>query len=152
MPKKSVGGLRAAVMSIRMPDKTKFGLELTARLYNETIADVLVRAANAEMSSENGGLFVDLPGEEMPVFLLPRIWDERECARIVKLAMVYPKLLKRSEQMAWAMVRDNDKYWSGPKTKRGAAPTREFDQLKADVLEADWAEVVKAAEARAAGE
>jgi hypothetical protein len=152
MPKKHVGGPKAAVMSIRMPEKTKFGLELTSRLYNDSIADIIVRAANMEMSSENGGLFVDLPGEELPVFLLPLVWHERECARIVKLAMVYPKLLKRSEQVAWAMVRDNDKYWTGRKTGRGATPSREFDQLKVDVLEADWAEVAAAAEARAAGE
>jgi len=151
MPKQSVGGLRAAVMSIRMPEKTKFGLELTARLYNESIADIIVRAANMEISSENGGLFVELPGEELPVFLLPRVWDERECVRIVKLALVYPDLLKRAEKVAWTMVRDSDKYWTGHKTKRGSTPTREFEQLKVEVLEADWQDVVKAAEAKAAG-
>lgn len=72
--------------------------------------------------------------------------------RIVKLALVYPALLRRAEQIAWAMVRDEDNFWSGPKIKPETSPMRRVDQLKVDGLEAEWGQVVAAAEAQAAGE
>lgn len=140
MPKKAKGGPRDSVFTVRLPARLRFGLELTSRLNNEPMTDVVVRALSDGLSSENGGLFVDLPGEELPVFLLPKVWDEREPVRLVKLALVYPPLLGASERRAWEVIRAEDKYWSTSKTRspKGEKPVRKFEDLQAAQLEADW--------------
>lgn len=150
MPKKAKGGPRDSVFTVRLPARLRFGLELTARLNNEPMTDVLVRALSDGLSSENGGLFVELPGEDLPVFLLPKVWDEREAVRVVKLALVYPSLLGVTERRAWEVIRATDKYWSGPKScpSKAAKPVRKFEDLQVAPLEADWEALLAAAENR----
>lgn len=145
MPKKAKGGPRDSVFTVRLPARLRFGLELTARLYNEPMTDVVVRALSDGLSSENGGLFVDLPDEDLPVFLLPKVWDERESVRLVKLALVYPALLSRGEQLTWEMVRDTPRFWAAPpaRTSKASSKVRRIDDLQADVLEAEWESLVK---------
>jgi hypothetical protein len=140
MPKKAKGGPRDSVFTVRLPARLRFGLELTARLNNEPMTDVVVRALSDGLSSENGGLFVELPGEELPVFLLPKVWDERESVRLVKLALVYPSLLGATERRAWEVIRATDKYWSLPKVRSSKAtkPVRKLEDLQVTPLEADW--------------
>lgn len=148
MPKKAKGGPRDSVFTVRLPARLRFGLELTARLNDEPMTDVVVRALSDGLGSENGGLFVDLPGEQLPVFLLPRVWDEREAVRLVKLALVYPALLGATERRAWEAIRMADKYWSSPKTRstKTAKPVRKFEDLQVAPLEADWEALLAAAE------
>lgn len=147
-----MGGPRTAILSVRVPEKVKFGLELIARLNGESVPDVMVRAANMELHSENGGLFAEVPGEELPVFMLPRVWDERESVRLVKLALTFPKLtLKKLEALQWALVRNDDKYWKTA-TVAGAPVSRRVSDLKEDVLEADWDDLAAKAEAQVVGE
>ena len=150
MPKKAKGGPRDSVFTVRLPARLRFGLELTARLNNEPMTDVVVRALSDGLSSDNGGLFVELPGEELPVFLLPKVWDERESVRLVKLALVYPSLLSTTERRVWEAIRAEDKYWSVPKTRssKAAKPVRRFDDLQVAPLEAGWEELLAAAENR----
>ncbi|HSI49172.1 MAG TPA: hypothetical protein VLA61_12945 [Ideonella sp.] len=111
------------------------------------MTDVVVRALSDGLSSENGGLFVDLPGEELPVFLLPRVWDERDCVRLVKLALVYPALLGATERRAWEAIRMADKYWSASKARgsKAAKPARKVEDLQVSPLEADWEALLAAA-------
>jgi len=151
MPKKAKGGPRDSVFTVRLPARLRYGLELTSRLNGEPMTDVVVRALSDGLSSENGGLFVDLPGEDLPVFLLPKVWDEREPVRLVKLALVYPPLLGASERRAWEAIRAGDKYWSSSKTRNSKAtkPVRNIEELQVAQLEADWE--VLWADAEAAG-
>jgi len=152
MPKRSKGGPRTAILSVRVPEKLKFGLELIARLNGESVPDVMVRAANMELSSENGGLFAHVPGEELPVFMLPRVWDEREGVRLAKLALTFPNLrLKKLEALQWALIRNNDKYWKSSDAE-GRAVSRRVSDLKEDVLAADWDDLAAKADAQVVGE
>ena len=147
MPRKSPGGPRDAVLTVRLPARVKVGLELISRLHREPMTDVIVRALSEALTSENGGLLVRLPGEEHPTYLLPKVWDERDCVRLVKVALAYPSLLTRAEQLAWDAIRRDDRYWVRPPTKDGKKPAkkaslsesrRRIEDLQADVLEADW--------------
>jgi hypothetical protein len=115
----------------------RYGVDLTARLYREAMTDVIVRALNEVVSSENGGLFVDLPGQDQKVFLLPKVWDERESVRLVKLALVYPDLLTASERSIWNRIRGNGRYWASP----SAPDARLLDDLRPDRVEEDWDEL-----------
>ena len=155
MPKKAIGGPRGAVLSIRVPARLKYGLELIARYHHESVPDVIVRAANDVLTSEYRGLMVDMPGEDLPVFLLPRVWDENEAVRLVKLALVYPALLRPVEKAMWRAISADEKYWNAGKGKRpkasGAGGRRRVEDLNVPVVEADWASLVAQGEAAAAG-
>lgn len=142
MPKQAKGGPRDSVLSVRLPARVRYGVDLTARLYREAMTDVIVRALNEVVSSENGGLFVDLPGQDQKVFLLPKVWDERESVRLVKLALVYPDLLIASERSIWNRIRGNGRYWASP----SAPDARSLDDLRPDRVEEDWEELKRPAE------
>lgn len=137
MPKKAAGGPRDSVISVRLPARLRYGVELISRLNREPMTDVIVRAIDQGMTAEHGGLLVDLPGEDLPVNLLPKVWDEREGVRLVKLALVYPVLLTAAEKALWARIREEPRYWDG-KAKKGRLS---IDDLRAERLVADWAEL-----------
>ncbi len=151
MPKKSPGGPRGAVLNVRVPTRLKFGLDLVARRYRESVSDVIIRALNDHMSSENGGLLGYVGDNEHAVNLLPLVWDDNEVLRTVKLALIQPELLTKTEELVWAAVQADDKYWAkspgAKKAKAGSLPNRELAALQLEVLEADWPELVKAASA-----
>ncbi|MGM9481824.1 hypothetical protein ACS5PN_11630 [Roseateles sp. NT4] len=98
------------------------------------MTDVIVEAIADALSSENSGLFVHLPGEDLPVYLLARVWDERESVRLVKLALVQPHLLNGAEEALWARIRAEPRYWDS-NAKKGSLT---IGDLRADRLEADW--------------
>lgn len=100
-----------------------------SRLHHEPAPDILIRALNNLFSSEHIGLFIDLPGEELPKNLLELTWAERESDRLVNLAQVFPSLLTASEKLAWEEIRSTDKYWS--KSKKGR-------ELNRDAVAQDW--------------
>lgn len=141
MPKKAKGGPRDSVFSVRLPAKLRYAVELAARLNHEPMTDVIVRALNDAMTSENGGLFVNLPGEELPVFLLPKVWDDREGVRLVKLALVFPALLTKSEKAVWEQIRDEPRYWA---SAASASDRRVLDDLRSDRVEQDWPDLRQA--------
>lgn len=139
MPRQAKGGPRDSLLSVRIPARLKFGLDLMSRLNREPMTDVLVRALNDALSSENGGLFVELPGHAEPVYLLAKVWDEREPVRLVKLALLYPALLTLSQQNLWKLIAADDSYWVKPERPgKNEQAARRVDDLLADKLQADW--------------
>ena len=134
MPKEAKGGPRNSVFSVRLPAKSRFGIELISRRLRVPMTDVIVEAIADALGSENSGLFVNLPGEELPVYLLARVWDERESVRLVKLALVQPHLLTGAEEALWGRIRAEPRYWDS-NAKKGSLT---IDDLRADRLEADW--------------
>jgi hypothetical protein len=129
----------------------KYGLDLVSRRYKESISDVIVRALNDSLTSEHGGLLLHVDGSEHLVDLLRLVWDENEVLRTVKLALLEPSLLNRTEELVWEAVQADDKYWAkASATKKGRAGTpakRQLDALQLDALEADWESLVEKASA-----
>ncbi len=134
MPKQAAGGPRQAVLSVRLPQRLRLGVELVSRLNREPMADVLVRAVETALKDASGQLCVLVPGESGPENALARVWDERESVRLVKLALLYPSLLNGKERAVWELVRDQDIYWTG-----GTAAKREVGALREQRLHMDWA-------------
>jgi hypothetical protein len=126
----------------------RYGLELASRLHRERLPDLIVQALSEALTSELHGLFVDVPGGEDRVYLLPRVWDVLESSRVVKLALNVPSLLTASERELWNAVKVNSKYWrSGKKFTRSRKATetrRTFDDLNSEELEADWSRLKEA--------
>lgn len=138
MPRKSKGGPREFVLSVRVPARIRYGLELASRIHRERVADLVVQALNDALTSELYGAFVDMPGESLPVFLVPRVWDARESVRLVKLALTAPALLTATERALWEQVRGNDKYWQTGRKSKDADHQRRVEALKEEDLDADW--------------
>jgi hypothetical protein len=139
MPRKSKGGPREFVLSVRIPARIRYGLELASRIHRERVADLVVQALNDSLTSEAHGVFVTLPDESDTVYLLPKVWDARESVRLVRLALTAPSLLSGAEKALWEIVRDSDKYWGRPgPSKKGARQARLLEELKEEDLEADW--------------
>ena len=152
MPRKSPGGPRGAVLSVRIPEKTRYGLQLMSRLYREAIPDIVIRAVNDAFTSENGGLFIDVKGDDMPRNLLAMTWAERESDRLANLALRYPDLLTGREQRLWTLVKATAKYWAPPtlvmtSKAEAEASIANWDEssLLRDVLAEDWAALTAAA-------
>ena len=149
MPKKAPGGRRDAVLNVRVPARLKFGLDLISRRFNESTSDTVIRALNDSLTSENGGLLVDVEGVEHQVDLLRAVWDENEVLRTVKLALLQPSLLTWAEKSVWESVRADDKYWArgagAKKAKAATQPQRRLEDLQLDVLEAEWPQLMQVA-------
>jgi hypothetical protein len=119
---------------------------LMSRLHHEPIPDIVLRAINDLFTSENGGLFVDLPGEEHSKNLLSLVWADREPERFVRLGIYYPALLTGAEKRVWQRIKTDDKYWApsssrGKKKQSTAPPARQPSELLTDVLLEDWGEL-----------
>lgn len=141
MPRKSPGGARDGFLTARVPERTKFGLKLMSRVYREPVPDLLIRALNNLYFSENGGLFVELPGQPAPKNLLELLWAERESDRAANMAFRFPALMSGPEARAWRAVLGNDRFWSTKntqKSKSGDVPPRQEKDLLRDLLAEEW--------------
>lgn len=132
MPYKSPGGLRNSFLTLRIPEKTKYGLTLVSRLNHERIPDILIRALNNLFSADELGLIVEVPGKKGSVNLLDAVWAERESDRVANLAMSYPQLLSARERLAWETIKEEDRYWTD--SAQGKVLNREL-------LAEDWAQI-----------
>lgn len=142
MPRKSPGDPRSAVLNVRVPEKTKYGLKLASRLFHEPQPDILIRALDAYLSSEKG-LMVEIHGLQRTANLLEAVWGETEPERLAKLALRFPSLLSRAEQELWERVGLDNKYWKEADLagkKRGTQPhgARDEKHFRWDAFEADW--------------
>jgi hypothetical protein len=129
MPRKTSGEKRGGFLTARIPEKTKYGLTLMARLHHDPPPDVLIRALNNLYSTEHIGLIVSVEGNEHPRHLLDLVWSESEAERFAKLAQARFDLLTGAEKLAWQRVKGDDRYWAGAGKGR---------TLNLSALEQDW--------------
>ncbi len=148
MPRKSPGGARDGFLTARVPERTKFGLKLMSRLYREPAPDLLIRALNNLFSTEHGGLFVDVDGQELPKNLLDWLWADQESDRIANMAFRYPSVMTGPETRAWKLVLADDRFWMPSsakpvaKGKKADPAKRREEDLRREVLAAEWAALV----------
>lgn len=129
MVRRAAGEKRSGFLTARIPEKTKFGLTLMARLHHETPPAILIRALNNLYSTEHVGLITHVQGSELPRNLLTEVWSESEAERFAKLAQARYDLLTGPEKLAWQKVSSQERYWTqGEKAK----------VLNLAALEEDW--------------
>lgn len=150
MPRKSPGGPRDAFLTARVPERTKFGLQLMTRIYREPAPDLLIRALNRLFDDEHAGLFVDVPGSPAQRNLLDWLWAERESDRAANMAFRYPPVMTGAEKRAWKEVLEDDSFWAPPaaatKGKKDARSSkRQEKDLNRDVLAAHWSALLEKA-------
>jgi hypothetical protein len=147
MPRKSPGDPRSAVLNVRVPEKTKYGLKLASRLFHEPLPDILIRALDAYLASEKR-LMVETHGHQPTTNLLEVVWGDTDSERLAKLAFRFPSLLSRAEQELWDRVGQAAKYWSDGDAagkKRGSSMHGHRDEKHFlwDTFEADWEQLSK---------
>jgi len=117
MPRKA-GTSRAVkgeTITIRVPPKTKFALELAARRKHSSISSVVLNLIEPFLRGQESGLMVFKDsatnmGQER-VFVHELAWDPYEPDRLVKLALADESLLTYDEELRWKVIKDNPEYW-----------------------------------------
>ena len=130
-------GHKSEVVTVRMTPKLRYGLELMARLHQETVPEVITRAIASAFTAEYGGLFVYVDGDnEFPRNLLEIAWAERPSDRLVNLALRYPNVMSRAERAIWSAIKSNAKYWRSERSRR--ATVSDENAVLRDVIAEDW--------------
>lgn len=137
-------GHKSEVVTVRVTPRIRYGLELMARLHQESIPEVITRAISEAFTSEDGGLFVYVDDDKsQPRNLLDRVWADRPSDRLVNLALRYPAVMSRTEKTMWSVVRGTPKYWRSERARRAALP--EESALLRDAIAEDWTAIGQAA-------
>lgn len=138
MPRKS-GGSGAprseAVITVRLPQKVRFGLELLARKQHRTISSIVTEAIERTIKEANGltVLISPMAGEAQERAFIPdKAWDPREPDRLVKLARLDTNLLDYEEEFRWRIIGETKRYW------RAGEPNFEL-------IRQEWAAICEAA-------
>ena len=93
-------------VTIRIDSRTRFGVDLLARLGRTTVTEVISQQIRERLAQALPKCDVD--GRE--VGLLDAVWDEYEQDRMVKLAVHAPDLLSPEEQKLWRVISEDRKY------------------------------------------
>lgn len=131
-------GPRSAVISIRLTPKLRFGLEMLSRLHRESLPDIISRAINDALSSEQNGLWDYAPGEtQHPRMLMNLLWAERPSDRLANTALHCPYLLTAAENRLWALIKSKPELWLHPDERRAETLNREALAMTWDSLRED---------------
>jgi len=135
--------------SVRVPEKTRYGLDLLARKHHAQISALVIRAIDMLFESEG----LARKGEGFDV-LLDRLWSESESGRVMALAQYAPTFATADEmRMAYLINRACTEYESrglGDRQAvfaridqridllRDAATRKVEDESFMDALRAEW--------------
>lgn len=84
---------KTELISVRVPPKLRYGLELVARKKGLTLSEAMMRAAEAYLEAD--GIAAKQQGEMQST--LDRVWHENELVRLVYLFEIAPNLLTKEE-------------------------------------------------------
>lgn len=99
MKKKQI--LKGSSLSVRLPDKTRYGLELAARRNKVQMSALVNRAVDDLLISE--GLTKKIDGEV--VTWLDKLWSESESERIKALGEHAPMLMTPAEKIELSVLK-----------------------------------------------
>ncbi len=114
MPRKpgKTGAVKGETLTIRVPPKMKFALELMSRRQHRPISSIVLSALEPVLQGEESGLMLnDSLMEGKGGNLTDLLWDPRKPIRIVKLGMLEPGLLTFDEEFLWRVIKEDRQYW-----------------------------------------
>jgi len=109
---------RSETLAIRLDPKTRYMLELAARIQRRTLSSVVEWMINNSLK--------DIPIDEKQSLAKAEadLWDIYDPDRLVLLALKYPNLLSFDEQKIWKFIREYGYFWRGKFV--GSSKDREF--------------------------
>lgn len=115
MPRKAgkSGAVKGDTITIRVPPRMKFALELLSRSKETSISSLVLNAVVPYIESETDTLTVTrkTEGSNEQLYIPDRAWDISVIDRTIKLAMLQPNLLTPDEEAAWKVVHEDQRYW-----------------------------------------
>lgn len=93
---------KGSTITIRLSDRTRYGLDLVCRLRGESISSVAGKAINMVLDGE--GIDSREPGELQSK--LDRLWSPDPAERLMRLYEQAPELLTEEERDAFFMVQN----------------------------------------------
>jgi hypothetical protein len=119
---------RTHTFSLRMPERTRFGLDLLANREGVQVSSIALRAI--DLLFEREGLTSREPGQLLSV--LERVWDESDAQRLLKMQSICPELLSSSDRGALHAIQQVEEH-----NGRSLTP-EEMDRVVADFRAGDF--------------
>lgn len=95
-------------LAIRISEKDKFAIELLAQQEGLNISTLLMQLIKKPLR-EGLSITDKSTGEE--IYIPDEAYDPLDSDRLVKLAMVQPKLLTDHEKLLWKVITEDQNYW-----------------------------------------
>ncbi len=128
------------MLSLRMTPRTRYGLDLLARVNRMSLSQVVELALENAFRGERMYTLESRSNEQQQrVNVLDATWAERPWVRLAQLALVSPELLSFREVRLWETVKETKYYWTadGPPSERKQVA----DRMNHKVLQGDWDEL-----------
>jgi len=110
-------------VAVRFDPKTKYLMELAARVQRRSVANYVERAVEESLRN----VTLEYQGTQTPITeVAEELWDVDEAERFYYLARVLPGLLTHDEQMVWKLIEEKDQLWGTKGGTRVAAVNAEF--------------------------
>lgn len=124
-------------ISVRLDDKTKFGLSLLSKKHESKISALLFQYIKEMIDSRGYGLTtsVDTGNGVQPVNLLDVVWSANPVERFARQGVYCPEYLELNEQIHWKTIYKDDAYWvpgTDRVSLRGEALLNALDIKKVD--------------------
>lgn len=124
------------LISVRITDDMRFGLEMLKRKRGDSLSGVIEQAI--ERAFEDGLVERTDKKRGGKLHLLKDIWRADEGERVVRLAIYRPELLSDEEKRAWGRVQDNQKYWIGDKFYQGLEGDELLEKVNMQAVISNW--------------
>ncbi len=124
---------RGDTLTLRMPVKDKFALELLGTIQDRTLSSIVIEALQEPL--RNGLTIKKKKGNKTESVYLPDVvFDPLVPDRLVKLAMTAPNFLSQRDQVAWKVISENPAFWSDREPKFNAIRDR-WDSIQSETDE-----------------
>jgi len=134
-------------LMLRLIPRHKFALDLIARRRQQNMTRVIEYAIEKLIDSPSGDLVIRREPDGEPINIFQALWHEDEVVRFVRLAQMYPGLLRPAEEAAWDEINANPKRYfhmievDYPET----GPTTSPGEIDIDKVRAHWHELTQRA-------
>lgn len=124
------GAARTELVAVRFDPKTKYLMELAARVQRRSVANYVERAVEESLRNVE----VEIGDAAVPlVVAATALWDVEEADRFYYLVKTLPQLLTHDEQVIWKLVQCDATLWKtedGQHTLDGGALRSKFAAIK----------------------
>jgi len=139
------GAARTELVAVRFDPKTKYLMDLAARVQRRSIANFVERAVEESLRTVE----VEIHDNIYPLATAATsLWDVEEADRFYFLVMSLPNLLTHDEQIMWKLIQCDETLWKdgdGGKTIDGVALRKKFAAIKYAVSTGADVETLRAA-------
>ncbi|HWW08137.1 hypothetical protein [Collimonas sp.] len=112
------------VLTLRVSEKTRYGLDLLSRVTGKTLSQLLTESLEPLLQSAQ----LHLPNTQSNLFNLT--WSPFDSDRLVNLAVTAPDLLTLDEERIWTVIREQHEFFDANGDPRRDAIRGKWPQIQ----------------------